>query len=1054
MSLAPAKIMRPKPSRVLARVRLFRLLDQARRHSVIWVTSPPGSGKTTLICSYLERRKPKSLWYQVDAGDTDVATLFHYLGIAVTRAAPRSRQPLPQLSPEYGPNPAAFFQLFFRALFGRFKSPPTLVFDNYQEVPPDAAFHAAMIEAIGQVPAGGKIIILSRDDPPRAFARLQVEGSMGRIGWDDLKLTAREAQQLLALKTKRSVALSVRRQLYELSRGWMAGLLLLLEASAAREIARLPQGELAPQMLFDYFGSQIFDRLEARAREVLVQSAFLPTMTPQAVEKLTGVAGAAAIVEDLCRRNYFVVGHSGDQSIYEYHPLFRGFLLSSASAVFDPAHLLSIKRRAAEFLVEQGQFEHAVGLLQEIRDELGIVGVLVRQAPLLFQQRRTDTIAAWVRALSEDTVQSTPWVLYWLGMCAVAADPDKCRAYLGRALELFEKEANPVGAYLSWAAIVSSFLYGYDSVLPLDTWIRRLEELQARHGDFPSREIEIQVVGNMFAALMYRQPLHPKIGFWERRLNALLSVVSDPMLVAMLGNYLLLHHVWAGHFTKGRLLIEVVRSKTQLPGTPAIVQLYWSTMEPAFHWNIGDFDEASRVIRHAQENAAKLGLEGFVGQVLAQNQVHVHLGRGEFQAAAALLGKIRGAIPPSRRFELGHFHFLACMTALGQGDLALARESAGIALGFARESGAAFGLVVGHFGAARVALAESDYRQVRWHLEQARSLMSNATVDYLRFLFEARLAFAQGDEPGGLGLLRDALMLASEHNIIHYPLWSPADMADFYVKALDAGIETSYVQNAIRKRSLLPPENTSCAHWPWPVRIWTLGDFRIERDGEPVRFSRKVPRRPLELLKIIASLGARDVDARRVTDELWPEAEGDAAEDALATALRRLRLLLGNPAAVVLQDNKLSLNPRIVWIDVWALEQLFGREATSRADLGQILDLYRGAFLDKEAASWVWQRRERLRLGFLREVVRQGEMLVQASQPEEAIRLYEKGLEADGSAEDLYRNLMRCYQNLGRRVEGLGVYERCRRILAIGVGVALSPETEALREALLRINPL
>ena len=49
-----AKIKRPMLAKVFSRKRLFNLLDGKRDKQVIWVTGPPGSGKTILVASYIE----------------------------------------------------------------------------------------------------------------------------------------------------------------------------------------------------------------------------------------------------------------------------------------------------------------------------------------------------------------------------------------------------------------------------------------------------------------------------------------------------------------------------------------------------------------------------------------------------------------------------------------------------------------------------------------------------------------------------------------------------------------------------------------------------------------------------------------------------------------------------------------------------------------------------------------------------------------------------------------------------------------------------------------
>lgn len=125
-----SKISPPRVSRVFLRKRLMRLLDQSRKKSAIWVCGPAGSGKTTLVASYLKERKLPCIWYQVDKRDEDVASLFYYMGLAVKKAFPRIKKPLPVLSSEYISGLDAFTQYFFKSLYARLRKPFILVFDN------------------------------------------------------------------------------------------------------------------------------------------------------------------------------------------------------------------------------------------------------------------------------------------------------------------------------------------------------------------------------------------------------------------------------------------------------------------------------------------------------------------------------------------------------------------------------------------------------------------------------------------------------------------------------------------------------------------------------------------------------------------------------------------------------------------------------------------------------------------------------------------------------------------------------------------------------------
>lgn len=117
-----AKISRPDIGKSLLRVRLFRLLKGSRDYPVTWITSPAGSGKTTLAESFLDTYKIPCLWYRADEGDSDIAAFFYYMKAAVKKIPPGKNINLPFLTPEYLPGLSVFTKRYFETLYENINS--------------------------------------------------------------------------------------------------------------------------------------------------------------------------------------------------------------------------------------------------------------------------------------------------------------------------------------------------------------------------------------------------------------------------------------------------------------------------------------------------------------------------------------------------------------------------------------------------------------------------------------------------------------------------------------------------------------------------------------------------------------------------------------------------------------------------------------------------------------------------------------------------------------------------------------------------------------------
>src|SRR4029453_17369150 len=97
---ALAKLTRPKLYDAVPRPRLFSLLDEAGKRPIVWVSAPPGAGKTTLVASFLEARGVPPIWYQIDIAGSAPAAFVQYMRMAALHLVGKKAATLAHFNPE------------------------------------------------------------------------------------------------------------------------------------------------------------------------------------------------------------------------------------------------------------------------------------------------------------------------------------------------------------------------------------------------------------------------------------------------------------------------------------------------------------------------------------------------------------------------------------------------------------------------------------------------------------------------------------------------------------------------------------------------------------------------------------------------------------------------------------------------------------------------------------------------------------------------------------------------------------------------------------------
>jgi ATP/maltotriose-dependent transcriptional regulator MalT/DNA-binding SARP family transcriptional activator len=1048
---------------VLHRTRLFRRLDDARGSPIIWIVGPPGIGKTTLVASYLQTRKVRPLWYQVDERDADIATLFHYLSVACQQIAPRYRELLPNLTPEYLLGLPVFTRRFFEALYGRLRPPTVVVLDNYQDVPPTSQFHEIMEAGLAEVPQGLSVIIMSRAAPPPSLARLQAARTMEVLEEEELRLREKEAAAIVQLLTKhRGYRLSVSQvtRLHHRTNGWVAGLVLLLAQRKNGNREHESEVHHTPELVFDYLAKEVMKGLKPEVQEFLLKTAVFPSMTAAMADRLTSMTSAEDVLAELVKARLFVEERRQPQRVYQFHPLFRDCLLFLAQTRYSREQLADIRGAAAQVLEDAGRIEEAIQLFQQTGQTAEQVRLILTAAPGLLAQGRAKTVEGWIRSLPSHVVDQMPWLLFWLGSARFPFDPAEAQQCFERAFQSFQAQHDFAGTLLAWSGVVESILFSWHDFRRLDPWIDLIPIVFPPDHSSVQPDIEVRVVCSIFTALLWRRTHPPLIEPWTERMWALLRASSEVNQIALISFSLTTYYTWMGDMPKASSCIALGKELLRSRPLPPLAHIHFNLAESYIALFTGDIELANRLVMEGKKIRQDSGVAILDAPLLGM-EIYIQLAKGDVAAAEKVLEDMQ--IPLMGTVQASFYAYQAGAAAIWKGDVVRALEHIHSALQMVVSVGWPWLEAACWLASAQLWHEAGDRDEAVRRLDSAKILCNGIRSKALEFalsITEAKFAFDERREQEGLTCLKRAFAIGRALNLIDQPWLRPTVMAQLCMKALEAGLERDYVHRLVRKRRLVPdPPPVSIDGWPWTVTITTLGTFRLTVDDEPVVSTGKAQRRPLAFLKALIAHGGEDIVEGQITDALWPDAEGDMGHQACATTLHRLRRLLGHDRVVQLKEGKFSLHPSLTWVDAWSFERLVTAaehvkpiedHVRSTALYEQAFALYQGCFLAEEPdESWATATRDRLRHTYIRLVRRLLHEEEHQGRQDQGISYLQQALRIEPLVEEFYQLLMSRLYDIGQCAEALAVYDQCRAVLAAALHETPSQETESIRRTLM-----
>ncbi len=198
------------------------------------------------------------------------------------------------------------------------------------------------------------------------------------------------------------------------------------------------------------------------------------------------------------------------------------------------------------------------------------------------------------------------------------------------------------------------------------------------------------------------------------------------------------------------------------------------------------------------------------------------------------------------------------------------------------------------------------------------------------------------------------------------------------------------------------------------------------------------------------------VTRSEICQAFWPDLSNEQAVNVFHVTKRRLHKALEVVGMDILihDGGYYRINPALnIHYDIMDFVSALveGRSAAPENKLAmwqRAIDLYQRPFLQGHHEAWILKRREEYQAGYIEALAEVARLRMEDGRHEQALNLLLRAANDDPRRQDIHREVMRLYADLGRRSEAAGHYQRLTETLAERKQ-ELEPQTRELYQELM-----
>lgn len=1044
----------------LRRPRLIDFFHENIHRKVIFIAAAAGYGKSAILVDFASEVEYPTAWCQLDSVDCDAAILADDIVSAIRHLRPNFQSIVSSLTAQRNFNTAALASALARDIASAFDDYTILVLDNFHLVQ-DSENAMTFIDAfVPELPEQIHLLIAGRVIPEsQVFTNLATTDQIVGMDEDYLQFTPDEVQTLIKQRHNIEMPFAAAEELTANTEGWITAILLSTYSmwrGMTANIARARQTE----SVYGFLAEEVLDQQPQEIKTFLLESSVLPDMDVEICNEVLERTDSAQFLKLAEERHLFVNTVGDEFRAYQYHNLFRDFLIDKLRSQ-DPERLSTIQKRTADWYNTQGMIEAAVTFYMLAGCVEQATQIIETQAGKMYATGRYTTLAHWADQLGQHTYD-TPYLNLMLAL--INTDRGRWDAVEER-LKLAERKFTEMS----------------DTVGCLKVQLHRGFVFYC-HGNFEKgRDLINEVIRNATTLgeedVLGAAHLHlgmclfrlAKLAEAEQHLHRAVEILErqqkkHDLAVAMDNLSLVLH-------ARGQNKEAEIAQQRALD--------LWRELKAAsslavslnnIGWNLhllGQHEAAIATYNEALEWAKRGGIARAEIAILnGQSEIFTDL--GDYETALSL------AQEAIRRSEKGIdttvkvylYRGMARLERL-QGHYAAALEWIERANLFQVKAHLALGSVDGLHGLILVEMGKTEegvkiLNRACDELEQ-----SNALIDLAQaLLFRAHTEFCNGRKDEALQTLTRALaasqrsgydqMLVSEVNQTRDLFEAFADHPEIgsRLRALIARAESAStsIKRLRQAESMQTVMNKKANELHIEVRA--LGQSCVYKNGNEITKATWVSQKTRELF--IFLVDRSPVSRETILEIFWRDKPTAQAVNNLNQTLFRLRRAIGQET-VILENNECRLSPNMMVIYDAAI---FESKAKAALGMGQgdlrrleplasAIELYGGDYLADFAVEWAGERRHALGELFINAACAYTDDLMGLTRYAETRDVLNKALKIEPLRDDLHQRMLICLHKMGRRHEVVNHYLKYCDLCRTELGLPPSPEMQTLYSRLI-----